>query len=1033
MKKKCRQLPYEWCIPIRRMYLFLLIILCSSVLFANSNDVKKEAKNFTDQQATVTGSVTDENDLPLPGVTILEKGTMNGVVSNVDGNYSITLTGDNAVLVFSYIGYRTKEIAATSSTVDLKMEPESKQLDEFIVVGYGTKKKSELTNAVVQTTGEELKKSTAISVSNTLSGKLAGLYVSQRSGIPGFDDAQIKVRGYNTYRDASALIVIDGVANADPDGLNRLDPNDIESISVLKDASAAIYGAQSAGGVILVTTKRGKSGKPSFNFTTNQSFQSPTMEVRSADEFEYMDVLNANRALDGGTPDFPADLYNAFKTGERRAENWYDAVVDPPVYQNRYSITMNGGTDRARYFASAGTAHQNGILRGDDVTSLDQYNLRSNLDVNVTDNFEVGLDITYRQKNTEQPQGGSGSIAYFANTSPLQEAYIGGDYRYPGEGWSHLSPAARVTGPGYNRINSDVINAALRFKYEIPFVKGLTLDGFASYVKAVGYNKTFNYVWKYYEKGPDGIVEKTSRSVEDIGLREDFNQSKRLTLNAKLEYLKTFNDVHKLNAFVAYEQMDYQYNYFWMQRLGYDSPLIDQLFAGSPIRANWNSDGSASESARQNLFGRASYDYDGKYLFGFNFRYDGSPIFPEDTRWGFFPGVSAGWVISKESFMENSGINNLKLRASWGQLGNDRVKPFQYIGAYGYSAGWVVNNNEVRGLAATTEPNPNITWEVTETTDIGLELGVLNNRLTFELDVYKSLTSNILGQRQASIPTYAGLVLPDENIGEMESRGIEVQAGFKQKWGDVNFTFDGNYSYNDNKIIYFDEVPQAEPYQKQEGLPLGTSLLYKAIGIYRTQADLDNNVNYAGAGLGDLIFADLNGDKVINSRDRYRTRTTQFPKMQFGFNFGVEYKNFDLSMLLQGQSGATFRLSNGFNSDAGGNGLEYVANNTYNLDNVDAELPRIRPKGTGGSDNDFWYHESTFVRLKSIQFGYNLPKSIMSSVKIDNLRLFISGENLFMIYNNLSKYGAGDPEFLSGNGGTYPNMKTITLGLNLTF
>ncbi len=1035
MKKEFQLRILSGFIAKKSYYLFLLIFSFSSVLFANTN-VSQTIEDDASYQSTVSGTVTDETDLPMQGVSIVEKGTTNGVITGPDGTYSITLAGNESILVFSYVGYLTQEIAVGSSTsINVKMDLDVEQLDELIVIGYGSKKKSELTNAVVQTSGDEIKKSSSISVSNNLSGKLAGVYVRQTSAIPGFDDAQILVRGYNTYRDNSALIVIDGVANADPDGLNRLDPNDIETISVLKDASAAIYGAQSAGGVILVTTKRGQSGTPAFNFNTTQSFQSPTMKVNSADVYDYMDVLNANRILDGGTPDFPDDLIEAFRSGERRAEDWYEALVDPPISQNRHSLSMRGGTDKIRYFASLGTANQGGILRADDKTSLKQYNVRSNLDVSVTDNFEVGLDISYRQKDTQQPQGGSGQIGAFASTSPLQEAYIDGDYRYPGEGWSHLNPAARLLSPGYARYKADVANAALRFKYDMPFLEGLALEGFGSIIKTVHYNKVFNYIWKYYEKNSAGeIVERTSRSVEDIGLREDFNQSLRVTLNAKLGYERVFGQVNKISAFVAYEQMEYSTNYFWAQRLGYDSPQIDQLFAGSTNRSNWNTDGSASESARQNFFGRASYEYASKYLLSVNFRYDGSPIFPEETRWGFFPGISAGWVISEESFMENASvINNLKLRASWGQLGNDRVNPFQYIGAFGYSDGWVVGGTDARGIEATTTPNPNITWEVTTTTDIGLELGLLNNRLTFELDGYKTLTTNILGQRQASIPLYTGLSLPDENIGEMESQGFEVIAGFKQRFGELALNISGNFSYNDNKIIYFDEVPQAEPYQKQEGLPIGTSLLYEAIGIYRTQADLDDNVNYAGAGLGDLIFADKNNDGVIDSNDRYRARTNAFPKTQIGLNFDLNYKGFDLTVFFQGLSGSMWRLSNGFSSGANGNGLDYVANNTYSLDNVDAELPRIRPYGTGGSDSDFWYHTSTFVRLKTVELGYNLPKKVASAIKIDNLRVYVSGENLLMIYNNLKKYGAGDPEFLSGSGGVYPNMRTITLGLNLTF
>ena len=985
---------------------------------------------------TVSGKISDEQGNSMVGVNVLEKGTSRGTVSDANGKFSIKVTGAGSVLIFSAVGYVSQELSVGSSTeLNVTMELSSKKLDEVVVVGYGTQKKSELTNAVVQTTGEQLKKSNATSLSNSLSGRLAGLYVNQRSAAPGFDDAQILVRGANTYRNSSALIVIDGVANADPDGLNRLDPNDIATISVLKDASAAIYGAQSAGGVILVTTKRGKTGKPIFDFNENQSWQSPTVKVKSANALDYMKVLNDRRLLEGTPPDFPDDFVNAFKNGDRRAEDWWKALVGPAISQSRQSLTMRGGSEKFKYFNSIGTASQGGILRGDTKSKLRQYNLRSNMDVQVTNSFSVGLDISLREKYTQTPQGGpGGEIGYLANTSPLQEAYIDGDYRYPGQGWSQLNPAARILSPGYRRYTADVASGIINFKYAMPFVPGLSLDGFASIDKTLNYNKTFNYTWFYYEKDAAGnIVKRPSRSVEDIGLREDFARSQRITENIKLSYNKRIHDDHDINVFVAYEQSEYKDNYFWAQRLGYQSPLIDQLFAGSTDRLNWNNDGSATESARENVFGRAAYAYKGKYLLGLSARYDGSTIFPKDSRFGFFPQASVGWVLSKESFIPQKIFSNLKLRASWGKLGNDRVDPFQYIGAYGYSTGWVVNGTDVRGIAPTTTPNPNITWEVSEKTDLGLEAGFLNNKITFEVDVYQSKTSNILGKRQASIPGYTGLSLPDENIGKMNSKGVEFQAGYHDNFGQLYFSFDGNASFNKNKIIFFDEAPLAEPYQKLEGNPLDAILVYKAIGIFRSQKDLDNNINYPGASLGGLIFADLNGDGEINSNDTYRYDASAFPKMQFGFNFEFDYKNFGLSILLQGQSGAKWRLSNGFNSGANGNGLEYVALNSYSLENVNSELPMISPNGVAGSNSDFYYHKLTFLRFKSVELGYTLPRDLISKVRLSSLRLYVSADNLFMVYNNLNKYGFGDPEFLSSNGGVYPNMKTVNIGLNLTF
>src|SRR5258705_7686579 len=466
---------------------FLCITLWANDKKPPSGSDHNFRKNIRLPDELIKGQITDEKGEPVAGVNVSEKGTNNTVVSDKDGKYSIHVKDGNSILLFSHIGYLEIEIKANSSTAAVvKLEPLSKNLEDVVVIGYGTQKKKELTNAVVQVSGAEVKKSTSASLSNALSGRLAGLFVNQRSAAPGFDDAQILVRGANTYRNSSAIIVIDGVANADPDGLNRLDPNDIETISVLNDASSAVYGAQSAGGVILVTTKRGKTGKPSFDFTTTHSYQSPTMKVKSADAFEYMNVLNERRALEGTPPDFPDAIIEAFRNGTRRPENWYDALIDPPGKQSRQSLTMRGGTDKVRYFVSLGTTSQGGIMRADDKTKLRQYNVRSNVDVKVTEDFEVGLDLSLREKNTETPQGGAGGeIGYFAFTSPLQEAYIGGDYRYPGEGWSHLNPAARLLSPGYRKYKADVANGMIRFKYNIPFLKGLSIDGFASFIKTM--------------------------------------------------------------------------------------------------------------------------------------------------------------------------------------------------------------------------------------------------------------------------------------------------------------------------------------------------------------------------------------------------------------------------------------------------------------------------------------------------------------------------------------------------------------------
>lgn len=992
-------------------------------------------------QQIVTGTVTslDEGE-PLPGVTILVKGTTKGTTTDTNGSYRIEASPSD-VLSFTFIGYRKYEITVgNQSVIDVQLLTDISALEEVVVIGYGTQKRAEVTNAVVQLEGKELTRTPAISVSNALAGQIPGLFVTQTSAVPGFDDSDISVRGFSTFGSAPALIVIDGVASRDPDGINRLDPGDIESLTVLKDASAAIYGARSGGGVILVTTKRGQAGEPKFEYSFNQGWGTPISKPEMADAIQYMRIINSADELDGRSPTFDDQQFQDFQSGVRTSTDWWDDLLgDQVLNQNRHSLSIRGGSEKIKYFASLGHARQGGLMRGDDKTKLRQYNARTNLDMQVHEYLNIGFDLHLRRKFTQTPQQGAGAIGpYVGVTSPLQPAYIDGNTNYPAEGWSQSNPAARITSPGYQRFTNDVLNSTLTWDLKIPWVEGLSVKGFAAFDKWNNYNKRFNYTWVYYEKDSEGnVVQRPSREIEPVGLREDYQQTEQITFNARLDYSRKFGVNHDLNAFIAYEQSETDFNFFWTERLGFESGEIDQLFAGSPDRTNWNNFGNATEEARQNYFGRISYGFKSRYLLMFNFRYDGSNIFPEDGRFGFFPGVSAGWRISEESFMPANVFSDLKLRVSWGVLGNDRVAPFQYLQTFGFDSdnGYVIDGQDVNVLVPGVAANPAITWEETENIDIGLEGSLLDGRLSFLVDFFKQKTSDILAPRNSSIPTTLGIFPPDENIGEFENKGFEVQLSYRQEFANgLSINITGNTTYARNKIVFLDEVPPAEgsDFQRIEGERLGSTLVYQAIGIYRTQEDLTNNVSYAGAGLGNLIFADLNGDGVINGDDRYRYNTSANPEFQYGVNIGADYKGFDFSMLIQGQALIQKPFTNSFNTAANGNGLAYAAENSYTLDNPDAELPRILTTGIGASDSDFWYRDAGFVRLKQMQIGYRIPESILSTIGIDSFRIFLSGNNL-LTFDSLGDLAFGDPEFRSANGAEFPQLRTISLGLNVGF
>jgi TonB-linked SusC/RagA family outer membrane protein len=999
-----------------------------------------------DFQQQIRGLVTDSKGVPLPGASVIEVGTTNGTQTDFDGNFSITVSS-GATLVFSYIGFKTKEVVVQSgSELNVVLEEDTATLDEVVVIGYGTQTRAEVTNAISQVEGPVLKQTPAISTSNALQGQIPGLFVQQGSTVPGFDDSELRVRGSSTFNgNVPVLIVIDGVANRDPDGLNRIDGGDIASISVLKDASAAIYGAQAAGGVLLVTTKRGKVGKPKFNYSFDQGYSRPIQQPEVANALQFMRINNTADALDGRDPSFPQQLFDDFSNGTRESTDWWrDIIGGRTLLQSRHSLNVSGGSEKVRYFGSIGHARQGGLAINDDKTQLRQYNVRSNLDVDVSDNLSLQLDLHARRKFTQTPQGGPGGDAgQLIASSPLLPAFINGNPETPAAGFSDFNPAARVTSPGYGRFTNDVFNANLNWDLKLPWLtEGLSFKGFAAYDHAYFIDKAFNSTWTYFEFDENGeVVERPSRTIEPPGLTQTFRQSSQTTLNFRLAYEKRFGRDHDVKAFIAFEQNEFETNFFRAGRLNFASDAIDELFAGSLDQDDWITDGSASENSRQNYFGRISYSAFSKYLFQFNFRYDGSSNFPEGNRFGFFPGASAGWRLSEESFIPEV-FSDLKLRASWGILGNDRVDPFQFLQSFSFPAGFpdnaggvVIGGSDVQTLVPDVSPNPNITWEKTTNFDLGLEGSLFNGKLGFAFDYFKQRTTDILAARNSSIPNVFGIVAPDENIGEFANEGFDGQVTYTIKNdNDFSLSMTGNFTFARNKVEFFDEVPPAEgsEFQKLEGNPLNSPLVYRSIGIYRTQEDLDSNVNYEGAGLGNLIFADLNGDGIINGDDRYRFDAKLFPEIQYGLNIVANYRNFDFSMLFQGAGRVKRAVNNEFNAGGNGNNLAYYVDRTYSLDNTDAEFPRIFRTGLdGGTSSDFWYRNADYLRLKQMSFGYSIPDNVLDRLNsFDSFRIYVSATNIFTVFDALSEFELGDPELRAFS---FPQLSTINLGFNVSF
>lgn len=1000
--------------------------------------VKKSNQRQTSTvKKKVSGTVKDVNGDPIIGATVMEGGTTNGTITDFDGNFVLEVT-DGAELDISYIGYQTQKLKTQSGkllAVTLKEDLET--LDEVVVVGYGTQKKVSVTGAMASTKGSDLAKVPTANITNTLAGRLPGLISYNRSGEPGYDDAGLLIRGASTTGDSSPLIVVDGVADR-AGSLGRLDPNDIENITILKDASAAIYGSRAANGVILVTTKRAKSEKFTVSYNGNVGISSPTILPDMCDSWQYAELINE---ITPGT--YSDEAIQKFKDGSDPVNypnvNAFDILLKQAV-QTQHNISASAGGKYVSFYASLGYKYQDNYYKNS-ASNYSQYNFRTNIDFTPHKDVKIGLNVAFRQEDRNSPITGSEDIwRYLIKYNPMVNIWFPGtNYGNVSSKQDNFSPATGLDGTtGYQRDRQSYLNADLTLHWDLPWItEGLSIDAGLYVDRADVFYKKFEKKYYMYEQSGDEYIAKEQGS--NI-LDQNMNQTLGVTMNARLNYKRTFNDVHNLNVFVAYEQYQSRYDYMQARRQDFISTAIDEIFVGDINSAT--NDGKASETARMNYFGRLDYDYAGKYLFQFNWRYDGSENFPAGKRFGFFPGVSVGWRVSEEKFWKEnvSWMDYLKVRASWGQMGNDKVDAFQYLTAYTFDNPAILGGGIESGLWLLRTANPNITWEVANTYNVGIETRFLKY-FNFEADFFKTKRNNILATRNAAIPEYAGLTLPDENIGVCSNIGTELTLGFsKQLNKDWTIMASGNFTYNHSTIDFIDEPESTLPWQKRTGLSIGTDgdmyLMYEADGIFRTQEELDSYPHLAEARVGDVRFKDINGDKVIDGNDKVRQDKPAIPRIMYGINLGANYRNWSLSMLFQGAAQVwqyTFM-------EAGtiGNFTKDFYENRWTEDNINAEYPRTYNRDatvTGGGNyrNTFWLNNASYLRLKSIELAYDLPKSWLKNTPISAVRLSLSGYNLFTItgIRNI------DPETQENSQGwaawNTPQSKVYNFGINVTF
>lgn len=987
------------------------------------------------QDADVKGTVTDVNGEPLIGVSVRVQGTAIGTITDINGSFILHNIPPNAPLEISYVGMETQTIKMDGrTTVNVILHEDAEALEEVVVVGYGSQKKATVTGSIAQVSGVELKQSPSVNLSNSLVGRLPGVIANNRSGEPGNDYSTIYIRGKGSLGNNSPLYVIDGVANRG--GIERLNPSDIESVTILKDASAAIYGAQAANGVILITSKRGNNSKPVITYEGNFGLSEHTRTPKLMNAYQYMVYDDEINAHFGRTEKYK-DIKEGYLDGtidplQYADTDWMD-VVFRAAPQTQHSLSVRGGNDRVRYYMSGGYMYQEPGFKNTNL-NFQTAQLRSNIDASITKDFSVSLEVAMRRENRHNSNYNSGTFFWEAfHAYPFLPAYYPNGLPGPGLSWGNNLALLASGKTGYDKIKDSFINTKVAFDLKMPWIlDGVYLSGYAAFDSHFRSNKKLMNMWDAYRYNPatkdyDNIRATTGDG--NINLSQRFDDDNTTTLHLKMGYEKRFEE-HSVNGFIAYEQSKTKGDWFSAFRRDFLSDAVDYLFAGSDNLKDNNGNGSIS--ARQNFFGRLTYGYRDRYLAEFTLRRDGSQNFSSDSRWGWFPGLSAGWRISEESFFKDnvSYIDELKLKASWGKLGNDRVAAFQYISTYDMSDGaaFGLDPERKKGFTIGRVANPNITWEKVATKNIGFESIFFNHALSFDLQYFYSMRTDILTPKQASIPDYTGLTLPDQNIGEISNQGIEASISYKNNIRDFNYYVGGNLTYAHNKIHFFDEAANVPEWQRRTGHSIDSWLVYKTDGIYQTQEEIDESPHLMNTKPGDIKYIDVDGDGAITSNDRVRIYESATPKIVYGINMGAAWKGFELNILWTGQAKAKQMIRPGsYNRD-----ISYFEDRWISAtETPNAKYPRAfeRDDSFNSKDSDFWLKDASFIRLKNVEVAYNISSSLLKKMRMENMRIYVSGFNLFSI----DKIKIQDPEGTQAGGMYYPQQRIYNMGVNISF
>ncbi len=992
-----------------------------------------------DFRVRVSGKVIDENGEALPGVNVVVKNTSEGAITDADGTYALDVPGDANILVFSYVGYISQEVQINGrEVIDITLSPDVSALAEVVVVGYGTQKKANVTGAIVDVDTKELNQSSVSNLTNALVGRLPGLIATQRSGQPGANAATLLIRGVGTTGNSSPLIIVDGVQR----DFSQLDPNEVESVTILKDASAAaIYGVRGANGVILVTTKRGSAGKPAITYSYELTSQKPIRLPKFLDSYNYAVLFNEAKRNEGKAELFTQEDLDKYRSGSspdtHPNTDWLDEGLAESASLQQHNLSVTGGTDRLKYFVSLGYLFENGLYKN---LNFERYNFRSNLDFDVTSNFRVSIDLSGRLEDRSEPVTGISSLfSGLIRLPPTGVAYYSNGL--PGPGAFGGNPIEAARSGGVRTSERNIFFATLKGEYDIPFVKGLTAKAYVAVDRAQITTKSVQNRYSIFSLNNDEFDETI---VGQSSVNETFFSGPApsgsgipdpvLTLNATLNYSTTIAERHEITGLLGVERAIHESNRFQAGRLNLVSDALPQLDFGDA--GSSTTGGSAFKAARLGYLSRVTYGYDAKYLFEASFRYDASENFPSENRWGFFPSFSVGWRISEEPFLSGVDfIDNLKLRASWGQLGNDRIAQFQFLNAFNFGNDYVLGGAAVKTIRPGVVPNPDVTWETSTTTNVGFNLGLWDSKLTVEFDYFIKNTEDILEFRDLSVPTTFGASLPRQNIGEVENKGFELSASYQNSIAGIDYWVKGNYTFARNEIIFVDEPADVSDNLKRTGRPIGTLFGLKALGLFQSQSEIDAHADQGAVAPGDIKYEDINGDGTINSDDRVSLGILNAvggqaaPEIIFALSLGASYKGFDFSAQFQGADNFFTYLSEeaAFAFFNGGKVLEEHLDR-WTPDNPDATYPRILTEDSNNRlVSSYWLRDASYVRLKNLEIGYNFPEAVISKAKLNGLRVYVSGLNLFTI----SDLDTFDPEAPRGRGWFYPQQKSFTLGVSV--